>query len=163
LAYCWEARNALLRVSDNSTQDVTAAATWTSSAVGVASISNAPGSIGLVTAAVEYAYVLNSLAGTISEFNVGSGGALSAMNFITTGNNPQGIAIDPTSRYVYVANTNDNTLSEYAVGAGGVLASIGTVATGLSPSAIAIGRLVQECLRLNLTGRCQHLRDNGAS
>jgi DNA-binding beta-propeller fold protein YncE len=87
---------------------------------------------------VEYAYVVNSLAGTISEFNVGSGGALTAMNFITTGNNPQGIAIDPTSRYVYVANTNDNTLSEYAVGAGGVLASIGTVATGLSPSAIAI-------------------------
>src|SRR5262249_40387329 len=44
--------NATGTYTDNSTQDLTAAVTWASSNTGVASISNAPGSNGLATAAV---------------------------------------------------------------------------------------------------------------
>jgi 6-phosphogluconolactonase (cycloisomerase 2 family)/uncharacterized protein YjdB len=152
--------------TDNSTQNLTAAVTWTSSVTNVASISNDPSTIGLATAGssvgptsitaalgavtsntvtltvsvppAEYAYIVNSVAGTISEFSVGSGGALNATTFISTGNDTYAIAIDPTSRYVYVANQSDNTLAEFKVGSGGQLTSIGTVAAGPIPSSIAI-------------------------
>jgi DNA-binding beta-propeller fold protein YncE len=81
---------------------------------------------------VEYAYVVNSLAGTISEFSVGSGGALTATTFISTGNNPRAIAIDPTSRYVYVSNYGDRIVPEYTIGTGGGLSPVGNQVYGVT-------------------------------
>jgi 6-phosphogluconolactonase (cycloisomerase 2 family)/uncharacterized protein YjdB len=152
--------------TDNSTQNLTTSATWTSSVATVASISNAPGSLGLATAGsgagttsisaalgaltsaaqtltvslppAEYAYVADSNTSLLTEYSVGASGALTEIASIGTGSNPQNVAIDPTSRYVYVVN-QDETVSEYAVGAGGALNPIRSVSTfGVGPGPIAV-------------------------
>jgi DNA-binding beta-propeller fold protein YncE len=150
--------------TDNSTQNLTASATWASSAAMVASISNAAGSSGLataagvgvtsisavsgavtspfgtltVTAAPQYAYAANQNVNTLSTYTIGAGGALSANGTVPTGQEPNAVVEDPAGRYVYVANWIDNTLSEYTIGSGGSLTAVGTVATGANPASIAV-------------------------
>jgi len=150
--------------TDGSMQNISTAVTWSSSAAAVAAISNAAGSNGLatafaagstsisaalgdivspsvslvVTAAPEYAYVSNQNANTVSEFTIGTGGALSLIGTVATGNEPNAVVVDPTGQYAYVANWNDGSLSEYTVGAGGALTGIGTISAGANPSSIAI-------------------------
>jgi 6-phosphogluconolactonase (cycloisomerase 2 family) len=148
--------------TDGSTQNLTAAVTWTSSDPAAATISNASGSNGLaaaaavgstsisaalgsinspavtltVTAAPEYAYVADQNAATVSEFSVGAGGALTLIGTVASGNEPNAIAVDPTGRYVYVANWSDGTLSEYIAGSDGTLTNIGTALAGSEPSSV---------------------------
>ena len=150
--------------TDNSMQNLTASATWASSATTIAAVSNAAGSSGLataagvgvtsisamlgtvaspsatltVTAAPQYAYAANQNANTLSTYTIGVGGVLTANGTVPTGQEPNAVIEDPTGRYVYVANWIDNTLSEYTIGAGGSLTAIGTVATGANPASIAV-------------------------
>jgi trimeric autotransporter adhesin len=150
--------------TDNSMQNLTASATWASSATTIAAVSNAAGSSGLataagagvtsisaavgtvtspsatltVTAAPQYAYAANQNANTLSTYTIGVGGVLTANGTVPTGQEPNAVVEDPAGRYVYVANWIDNTLSEYTIGTGGSLTAIGTVATGANPASIAV-------------------------
>jgi len=150
--------------TDNSTQNLTAAATWNSSDSTTASISNALGSNGLasgvgvgstsvsasvgaissplvtltVTADPQYTYATNQNANSVSEYVIGAGGALTAIGTVGAGSEPNAIAIDPVGGTVYVANWSGNTVSQYAIGSGGTLSPIGTIASGNSPASIAV-------------------------
>ena len=144
--------------TDHSTRNLTAAVTWSSSS-NVVSIGNSSGSQGLatatgagsasitarldgvtspaatLTAAVrEFAYTANYYAGNVSEFSVGTGGALTLVGRASTGSgsgsNPNSIAVDPKGRFAYVANMNDGTVSAFSIGSDGALSLIGTVASG---------------------------------
>jgi 6-phosphogluconolactonase (cycloisomerase 2 family) len=101
----------------------------------------------------QYAYVVNFGSGTVSQFLVGSGGALT-QNVINptanTGNGPVSIAIHPSYSYAYVTNFTDGTVSQYSIPAGGVLTPLmsvagtvpfftGTVPTGTTGSATPPG------------------------
>jgi trimeric autotransporter adhesin len=150
--------------TDGSTQNLTAAVTWSSSAPSIATISNAAGSNGAatgaaagstsisavlggigspavtltVTAAPEYAYVANQNDNTVSEFMLGANGALTLIGTIAAGNEPNALVVDPTGRYVYVANWTDGTVSEYAVGSDGTLGNIGTAPAGTEPASVTV-------------------------
>ncbi len=43
---------------------------------------------------------------------------------VTTGINPNGLAIDPSGTYLYTANTGDNSISAFTIGSNGALAPI---------------------------------------
>ena len=150
--------------TDNSTQNLTASVTWASSNTTIASVSNAPGSGGLATAAgvgttaigaslgavtapvatltgtaaPEYAYASNQSDNTLSEYSIGAGGVLTSIGTQTTGVEPNAIAVVPSGRYLYVANWTDNTLSEYAIKSDGTLTAVGTIATGINPASIVV-------------------------
>lgn len=150
--------------TDNSTQNVTSSVTWSSSDTTIASVSNAPASSGLATAAgvgttsisavlgsvtataatltataaPEYAYASNQSDNTVSQYTIGAGGVLKLIGTQAAGAEPNAIAVVPSGRYLYVANWNDNTLSEYTIGSDGTLTAIGTVATGINPASIIV-------------------------
>jgi trimeric autotransporter adhesin len=156
--------NATGTYTDNSTQNLTASVTWTSSDATIASVSNAAGSSGLATAAgigttsisaalgtvtapaatltataaPEYAYASNQSDNTVSEFAIGLGGVLTSLGTQATGAEPNAIAVVPSGRYLYVANWIDGTLSEYTIGSDGTLTAIGTVSTGINPASIIV-------------------------
>jgi 6-phosphogluconolactonase (cycloisomerase 2 family) len=79
---------------------------------------------------------------TISQFSVGSNGALTPLSASTvaTGSGPSAIAIDPASKYVYVANLGDNNVGQYTIGGDGTLTAMTspTVPSGNSPAGITI-------------------------
>ena len=150
--------------TDDSTQNLTASVTWSSSDTTIASVSNAPASSGLATAAgvgttsigatlgtvmapaakltatavPEYAYASNQSDNTVSQYTIGAGGVLTFIGTQATGAEPNAIAVVPSGRYLYVANWTDNTLSEYTIGSNGTLTAIGTVATGVNPASIIV-------------------------
>lgn len=150
--------------TDSSTQNLTAAATWTSSDTTIASISNATGSNGVasgvgvgstaisaavggvaspsvtltVTADPEYAYAANQNSNSISEYEIGAGGALTSIGTVASGIEPNAVAIDPIGGFVYVANWSGNSISEYTVGTGGTLTATATIASGNTPASIAV-------------------------
>jgi 6-phosphogluconolactonase (cycloisomerase 2 family) len=80
----------------------------------------------------------------VSAFAIDSGtGALTpiAGSPFTTGNDPQGIAIDPSGKFLYTANSQDNTLSAFTIDAssGTLTAASGfPFATSAAPTALAI-------------------------
>jgi DNA-binding beta-propeller fold protein YncE len=80
-------------------------------------------------------------AGTVSQYDVGPGGVLSAKTPATvgTGSNPFGVAVSPDGKSVYVTNDHDNTVSQYDVGAGGGLSakSPAIVGAGSEPYGVA--------------------------
>ncbi len=92
----------------------------------------------------QYAYVTNSNLGvnTVSQFTIGTGGALTPMAdpAVLAGPNPQAIAANPASQNVYVANFDFSTITQYSIGTTGGLSPMPSpiVATGNNPSAIAI-------------------------
>jgi 6-phosphogluconolactonase (cycloisomerase 2 family) len=151
--------------SDGSTQNVTAAAVWTSSVSAVASVGNGTGSSGVAVAAspgktsiaaafaglstattltvtaIEHTYVVNSGDNTLSQYVIGAQGALNPLADATvaTGNDPVAVAVDPVAPYVYVANNLDGTVSAFRRATNGTLTSLGTaVATGNSPVAVVV-------------------------
>lgn len=154
--------------SDGSQQDLTEQVTWFSSAAAVAPVANVAGSQGqatalalgttnvhavrnavtapavtlTVTAALGYTYVVNEADNTVSQYLIGSDGALAPMSTATvaTGHRPVGIQVAPGGRYAYVSNYDDGTISQYAIGSDGALAPLSpaTVPAGLHPRGIAI-------------------------
>jgi len=143
--------------SDSSTRDLTTTATWMSSAPSILSISNAAGSQGqargaaagsasvsaalgsvtspllpLTVTVAQYAYVANYADGTVSQYTIGVGGALSPMSSATItagtvpGGGPHSITVDLSGRYAYAANA-DGTVSQYTIGANGALSAMSPV------------------------------------
>jgi 6-phosphogluconolactonase (cycloisomerase 2 family) len=144
--------------TDLTTQDITASVTWNSATTATATISNAAGTNGqatglaqgttLITAALgainsnanpatltvaALAYAVNFGSNNVSQFLIGTDGALTAIGTgtVAAGVNPYALAEDPTSEYLYVANFRQpgylaTTISQYAIGADGSLTPIGT-------------------------------------
>ncbi len=81
-----------------------------------------------------YAYILNVLARTVSQYTIGSNGVLMAMTpvSVSTGSNPYAITVDPSGRYAYVLSVYARAVSQYTIGPNGVL-------TEMSPVAVSAG------------------------
>ena len=159
--------------TDKTTQNLTGSVVWTSSMPNVAAISNTSGTQGLATASstnlgktmigatltgntlmippvplivttTVYAYASNFDDGTVSQYVIGTGGALTPLTpaFVTVTNqtNPFSVSVEPTGQYVYVANYNADTVSQYAIGATGALTPVGSgsVPTGSHPNGVTI-------------------------
>jgi 6-phosphogluconolactonase len=83
-----------------------------------------------------FAYVANA-GGTISQYTIATGGALTAMTTatVTAGTTPNSIAVDRSVTYAYVANSGSDDIWQYAiskdVGKEGALTKIAT--TNLPP------------------------------
>jgi 6-phosphogluconolactonase (cycloisomerase 2 family) len=150
--------------SDATTKDLTTTVAWGATppsvatvgagtglasavAVGTATISGtytgvAITPVTLTVSATVYAYATNFGAGTVSQYVISTGGALSALTpaTVAAGTSPFSVSVEPTGQYVYVANYNANTVSQYTIGANGVLAPVGSgsVATGSHPNGVTI-------------------------
>jgi 6-phosphogluconolactonase (cycloisomerase 2 family) len=151
--------------SDKTTKDLTTSVTWGASLSSVATIGPNTGlatAIGVGKASITgtytggpaitpatlnvngtvYAYATNFAAGTVSQYSISAGGALTALNptTVAAGASPFSVSVEPTGQYVYVANYNAATVSQYTIGAGGVLAPVGTgsVPTGNHPNGVTI-------------------------
>jgi 6-phosphogluconolactonase len=159
--------------TDKTTQNLTGSVVWNSSMPNVAAISNTSGTQGLATASstnlgktligatltgntlmippvtltvttTVYAYASNFDDGTVSQYVIGTGGALTPLTpaFVTVTNqtNPFSVSVEPTGQYVYVANWGSKSVSQYTIGMGGALTPVGTgtVATGNTPNAVTI-------------------------
>lgn len=87
----------------------------------------------------EFAYVANANNNTVSQYAIGLGGGLTALNpaTVSTGNDLQSFTVDPSDRFAYVANMGDNTVSQYTIGADGALAPI-SPATVSTPGPVSI-------------------------
>ena len=97
-----------------------------------------------LAAGARNAYVTN-FDDTVSQFDVGAGGALAAKSPATVpaGNAPRGVAVSPDGKSAYVVNSiASGTVSQFDVGAGGALAaqSPATVAAGVAQQGVAVGR-----------------------
>jgi 6-phosphogluconolactonase (cycloisomerase 2 family) len=101
-------------------------------------------SVTLTVNGTVYAYATNfdSSPPTVSQYLVGSLGALSALTpaTVAAGASPFSVSVEPTGQYVYVANFNAKTVSQYAIGSTGVLTAVGSgaVATGSHPNGVTI-------------------------
>jgi DNA-binding beta-propeller fold protein YncE len=99
----------------------------------------------------ESVYVTNeappSPAGTVLQYAVGGGGALTPMSpaAVAAGGGPLGIAVHPDGKSVYVADAKDGSVSQYTVGADGGLSakSPAAVAAGNNPIEIAVSPLAR--------------------
>jgi 6-phosphogluconolactonase (cycloisomerase 2 family) len=86
--------------------------------------------------------VVNANANTISQYTIGTDGALTAVGGTppTTGTFPVGVTVDPTGRYAYVTNLGNadgstpgaSTISQYTIGVDGTL-------TPMTPASFATG------------------------
>ena len=150
--------------SDNSTQNITSAVTWISSATTVATVSNAAASNGVATtlalgstqisaalgaisghaaftvaAPPKHAYVLNGNTSGLAVYAVNaSTGRLTVTSGAGTGNNPSAIAFGGSSgQFAYVVNGGNQSIEQYSVNATtGALTNVAVFTTGSSnPSA----------------------------
>jgi len=85
---------------------------------------------------------INSSAGSVSQYSVGSAGLLAPLAPFTVGagDTPAGVAVSADGGSVYVDNYSDGTVSQYSVGAGGTLSpkSPATVDADLGPVGVAV-------------------------
>jgi 6-phosphogluconolactonase (cycloisomerase 2 family) len=81
-------------------------------------------------------------AGTISQFSIGTGGALAPISGPTVAASNYGaeLTLDPSDQYAYVPNFNGNDISQYTVGSSGALTAMATptVAAGRTPNSVAV-------------------------
>lgn len=153
--------------TDDSTQDLTASATWSSSNAAAASISNANGSTGLATAfgasgsttitasqggqtgtatltvgGAETGYLSVSGSGAIYQFTFSAGGALNYTAGGVTASSPVSVVVDPTSSYIYLGNAlgGSSYVSSYAINPDGSLnsSSLGTYSIASIPVYLTI-------------------------
>src|ERR1700757_4901360 len=128
--------------SDGSTKDMTASAAWSSSNPAVATISNSGlatsltigrvqitatsgsirGSTTLIAVVSEstgvprFAYVANSVDGTVSAYTVNpTTGQLRNNGYAFAGKLPQAVVVDPRDKFAYVTNSGDNTISAFLI------------------------------------------------
>src|SRR5712692_7675100 len=94
-----------------------------------------------------FAYVANFSDNTVSQYTIGTGGALNAMTPATAaaGVNPISVTVDPSARYAYVANGGGTTVSQYTIGATGALSAMtpATVVAGTNPSSVTTTGMVK--------------------
>jgi DNA-binding beta-propeller fold protein YncE len=85
--------------------------------------------------------------GSVSQFDVGSGGTLSPKSppTLAARDGAIGMAVSPDGESLYVTNQNSNNVSQYDVSAGGNLSpkNPATVAAGRGPTAVAVSPLAR--------------------
>jgi trimeric autotransporter adhesin len=120
-------------------------------------------SFALVDSSGQYLYVADQAdragpgAGSIAQFTIGAGGALTPMSTptIALGNpsTPRSLTLDPTHTSVYVADSSANSVLQFAIGAGGLLSLTSTtsVGAGTAPNFIAV----------DATGQFAYVGDRG--
>ncbi len=79
-----------------------------------------------------FAYVTNSVDGTVSKIDLGSYAVLAT---IPVGSNPIGIAVSPDGKNVYVVNNSSNTVSVISTAGS---ADVKAVPVGISPYGVAV-------------------------
>ena len=94
-------------------------------------------------ATVEYVYVTDSGSHSINAYKINAtSGALTPINgLFSTGNGPQGIAVDPAGKFAYVANANSDDVSADSINAAtGALKKIAGApfGAGPQPSGVAV-------------------------
>jgi 6-phosphogluconolactonase (cycloisomerase 2 family) len=85
-------------------------------------------------------YVTNVHDDSISEYAIGSGGALTLIGTVGAGGTtPAAITLDATGQFAYATLRDSNSVAEFSVGSDGTLTLLGTIATGsgTAPSGIA--------------------------
>jgi 6-phosphogluconolactonase (cycloisomerase 2 family) len=93
-----------------------------------------------------YVYVANyssgASAGTVSEYSIGTGGALATIGTVKTGKNPSSVTVDPSGQYAYVANLGDGTVSQYTISSGVLTpnTTAATVTVGGQPISVITAR-----------------------
>ena len=84
-------------------------------------------------------YVPNVDYDTLSQYDIGAGGALTPKTpeSVGTGSSPAGVAVSPDGGSVYVTNENGDSISQYDIGANGAVApkTPATLAAGDRPTA----------------------------
>ncbi len=97
-----------------------------------------------------YAYAANAGSGDISQYTIGSDGALTSMATptVAAGSQPRSVTVDPFGKFAYAANYVSNTISAFTVSAiTGELTEVAgsPFAAGTSPTAVRVdtsGRFV---------------------
>jgi DNA-binding beta-propeller fold protein YncE len=76
----------------------------------------------------QFVYVANSVDGTVSQYAIGSSGALTPLSTpsVTNGSGATSIAVDPAGPFAYLAN-NTGAMSEYSTGSSGALTEFDTL------------------------------------
>lgn len=109
----------------------------------------------------KWAYAVNNSSGanSVSEYVVGSNGALTANGTVSippagaTPANPRTMVIDPTGRYAYVINQNIGTISMFTIdGTGHLIANGGSVAAGSQPVDIVVEPLGRYAYAVDASG-----------
>ncbi len=148
--------------TDKSTQDVTASVVWASSETSIATIGASTGivtalttgttSINAVSGTIQsnpvtltvssqlFAYATNFGDNTVSQYSVGTNGALAPLSTPTVklSFQPFAITVEPTGQYAYVADYGSDLVSELTIGSDGALTVSGTIPTGSKPNGITI-------------------------
>jgi 6-phosphogluconolactonase len=87
-------------------------------------------------------YSSGAIAGTVSEYSIGTGGALTAMTpaTVAAGPNPESVTVDPSGKYAYVANYGSNSVSQYTISSGVLTSNTAatTVAAGTNPYSVIV-------------------------
>ena len=82
----------------------------------------------------KYAYVANNQSNNISEYMLGTDGALISIGTILSGsgypNAPSSVVVDPSGKYIYVSNADGKSVSQYTIGLTGGL-------TPMTPATVA--------------------------
>src|SRR5262249_50608497 len=90
-----------------------------------------------------YAYVANQVSNTISQYNVGSDGALAPMSApaVPAGSAVSAVTIDPSGKVLYATNRGTATGSQFNIEADGSLTPMtnSPASSGAHPTAIATG------------------------
>ena len=102
---------------------------------------------------VEYVFVTNANDNNVSEYAVGSTGALTAIGTATAGSQPVAIAASPVSALVLVANAGDSNVSAYTNVAGTLVSNGAPLGSGgANPVSIAIAPAGNAAYVLNAGG-----------
>ena len=88
-----------------------------------------------------FAYVANSLEGTVSIYRVDPAtGQLQALNSVAAQLAPRSIALDPAGRFLHVGNGVSNSITGFRIGADGGLTRIEDITAGQNPSSLAVAQ-----------------------
>jgi 6-phosphogluconolactonase len=86
-----------------------------------------------------FAYVANSLEGTVSIYSVDPAtGQLQALNSVAAQLAPRSLALDPAGRFVHVGNGLSNSITGFRIGTDGGLTRIEDFPAGQNPSSLAV-------------------------
>ena len=109
-----------------------------------------------VDPACKYADVPNFSGNTVSQYTIGSNGALTPMSpaTVASGRGPWAITVAPSGKYAYVTNDADFNISQYTIGANGALTPMTppTIATGTDPTSVTVDPTGKYAYVANLGG-----------
>ena len=95
-----------------------------------------------ISSSGSYLYTANKLNASVSEFSIGSGGGLTALQgspVTISFTSPTALLIDPSGKYLYAADQGSTNLEGFSIASNGSLSLLASApfATGNQPSALA--------------------------